>query len=84
MRRLEALGAYEFNVVVGEERSFMSKRWLAADEMVAWLKDGGGSVSSGDVYARLRAEADAVGDGESHRDAGDGEPDRSTEGSSDG
>jgi hypothetical protein len=80
VRRLEALGAYEFNVVVGEERSFMSKRWLAADEMVAWLKDGGGSVSSGDVYARLRAEADAAGDGESRRDTVDGEPDRSTEG----
>jgi FkbM family methyltransferase len=80
VRRLEALGAYEFNVVVGEERSFMSKRWLAPDEMVAWLRDGGGSVSSGDVYARLRAEADAAGDGESRRDTVDGEPDRSTEG----
>ena len=53
VRRLEALGGYEFNAVRGEERSFMSERWLAADEMVAWLRGGGGSVSSGDVYARL-------------------------------
>ena len=56
VRRLEALGAYEFNAVVGEDRSFMSKRWLAADEMIAWLRGGGGSVSSGDVYARLSTE----------------------------
>jgi len=53
VRRLEALGGYEFNVVRGEERRFMSERWLAADEMVAWLRGGGGSVPSGDVYARL-------------------------------
>ena len=54
VRRLEALSGYEFNAVEGEERAFMSKRWLAADEMVAWLRVGGGDVSSGDVYARLR------------------------------
>ncbi len=64
VRRLEALSAYEFNAVEGEERRFMSKRWLTADEMVAWLRGGGGNVTSGDVYARLRAEADAGGDGE--------------------
>ena len=75
VRRLEALGDYEFNAIEGEERRFMSKRWLAAEEMVAWLRGGGGSVSSGDVYARLRGEADAAGDGES---------DRGAEGSNDG
>ena len=58
VRRLEALGGYEFNAVVGEERSFMSKRWLGADDMVAWLRRGGASVSSGDVYARLRSEVE--------------------------
>ena len=57
VRRLEALGAYEFNAIQGEGRSFMSERWLAADEMVAWLRGFEGSVSSGDVYARLKAEA---------------------------
>lgn len=65
VRRLEALGAYEFNVVEGEERNFVSKRWLTADEMVAWLRDGAGSRSSGDVYARLGSDEDAAGDGES-------------------
>ena len=53
VRRLEALSGYEFNAIEGEERIFMSKRWLTADEMVAWLRRDGGSVSSGDVYARL-------------------------------
>ena len=58
VRRLEVLGSYEFNAVQGEERGFVSERWLAADEMVDWLRGMEGSVSSGDVYARLRAEAD--------------------------
>ena len=54
VRRLEVLSGYEYNAVEGEERTFMSKPWLAADEMVAWLRGSGGNVSSGDVYARLR------------------------------
>ncbi len=61
VRRLEALGAYEFNAIHGEERSFVSERWLAADEMVDWLKGFEGSVASGDVYARLKAEAGTAG-----------------------
>ena len=84
VRRLEALGAYEFNAVVGEERSFMSKPWLAADEMVAWLRGGGGNVSSGDVYARLRGEAGAAGDGEFDRNAREGESNQDAGGSNHG
>ena len=53
VRRLEVLSGYEFNAIEGEERRFMSKQWLTANEMVAWLRRDGGSVSSGDVYARL-------------------------------
>jgi FkbM family methyltransferase len=71
VRRLEALGEYEFNVVQGEERSFMSKQWLTADEIVAKLRGGGWRVSSGDVYAQLRSEADVAGNDESGRVAGD-------------
>ena len=70
VRRLEALGEYEFNVVQGEERSFMSKQWLAADEIVAKLRGGGWRVSSGDVYARLTSEADLAGKDESGLVAG--------------
>ncbi len=75
VRRLEALSGYEFNAVEGEERSFMSKRWLAAEEMVAWLRGVGGNLTSGDVYARLRGEADVGGNGEPDWHARDGEPD---------
>jgi FkbM family methyltransferase len=60
VRRLEVLGGYEFNAVNGEERKFMSKQWLAADDMVSWLRGGRGSVSSGDVYARLREDGDGL------------------------
>ena len=81
VRRLEALSGYEFNAVEGEERSFMSKRWLAAEEMIAWLRGVGGDVTSGDVYARLRAEADV---GEGGASAGDRESDRVAAGSNDG
>ena len=53
VRRLAALGRYEFNAIPGEEREFVSERWLEADQMVAWLTAGAEGASSGDVYARL-------------------------------
>ena len=72
VRRLEVLGEYEFNAIKGEERSFMAEPWLAADEMVAWLRGLGGSVSSGDVYARLKSDAgSAAENGESGQGTGD-------------
>ncbi len=56
VRRLEALGAYDFNVVAGEERDFVHREWMSADAMVRWLEAGAGGGSSGDVYARRRVE----------------------------
>jgi FkbM family methyltransferase len=53
VRRLAALGRYRFNAVPGEERTFVSDRWLGPDEMVAWLEAGARGAPSGDVYARL-------------------------------
>jgi FkbM family methyltransferase len=53
VRRLAALGAYEFNAIPGEEREFVSERWLTADQICAWLTGGAGGAASGDVYARL-------------------------------
>ena len=83
MRRLEALSGYEFNAVEGEERSFMSKRWLAADDMVGWLRGGEVSVSSGDVYARLTAGAARDGEPDAGAAPGRG-PDQDAGGSNDG
>jgi FkbM family methyltransferase len=56
VRRLSALGSYEFNVVLGERRDLAADAWRSADAMLAWLDDGAGGASSGDIYARLRAE----------------------------
>jgi FkbM family methyltransferase len=53
VRRLEALGDYEFNAVRGEERAFVSSQWMPAEPMIAWLEKGAGGAPSGDVYARL-------------------------------
>ncbi|MBT8489353.1 MAG: FkbM family methyltransferase [Gemmatimonadetes bacterium] len=52
VRRLEALGDYDFNVVAGEGRDFVHEEWMDADEVEGWLDAGAGGVSSGDVYAR--------------------------------
>lgn len=54
VRRLAALGAYDFNAVPGEEREFVHARWIDADAMADWLEGGAGGASSGDVYARRR------------------------------
>lgn len=56
VRGLESLGAYDFNVVVGEGRDFVRGEWMDADEVVGWLVAGAGGASSGDVYARRRGE----------------------------
>ena len=53
VRRLEALGSYEFNAITGERRSFMFDGWQTGESMARWLGDGAGGASSGDVYARL-------------------------------
>jgi FkbM family methyltransferase len=53
VRRLQALGAYEFNAIPGEERRYLSERWMGADEVARWLEAGADGMASGDVYARL-------------------------------
>ena len=53
VRRLERLGPYRFNAVLGEGRSFVFETWKEPTGMLEWLESGTGGVSSGDVYARL-------------------------------
>jgi len=53
VRRLDQLGDYEFNVVLGEGRTFHWPRWQEPETVVVWLGEGTEGVSSGDVYARL-------------------------------
>jgi hypothetical protein len=53
VRRLTELGAYEFNVVLGERRDLDPDAWRSADAVLAWLEAGAAGASSGDIYARL-------------------------------
>lgn len=50
--RLEALGPYRFNHVVGEGDAFTAPRWLGAADVLA-VVEGAGTRSCGDIYARL-------------------------------
>ena len=61
VRRLEALGRYEFNAIPGEQRSFAFPRWIDGDATVRWLESGAEGIASGDVYARLLRDAPSTG-----------------------
>lgn len=51
--RLARLGEYEFNLIVGEGRTFAWRHWVGADVVHAWLDRGADGLRSGDLYARL-------------------------------
>ena len=61
--RLEELGPYEYNAIAGEGRTLVFEPWLAADDLVDWLREGAGGASSGDVYARLETTGGGAEDG---------------------
>lgn len=51
--RLEALGAYTFNYVLGESHRWQLDAWVSADEMRAILRTLAQQKQSGDVYGFL-------------------------------
>jgi len=51
--RLEQLGDYRFDFVIGERREFQWREWRSADAVRQWLARGADGVASGDLYARL-------------------------------
>lgn len=53
IERLDELGPYRFNVVLGEGRSYLFPRWISGKEAGDWLRGGADGASSGDLYARL-------------------------------
>jgi FkbM family methyltransferase len=59
VERLRILGPYRFNAILGEGRDFVLEGWRSAEEMLAWIADGAGGASSGDVYARIESAPDA-------------------------
>ncbi len=56
--RMEELGEYRFNVMLGEGRRSLFPAWVTAGEATRWLQDGAAGASSGDLYAR-RSDIDA-------------------------
>ena len=56
IRRLDELGTYEFNAIVGERRGFVFSGWVRSGGIADWLDEGAGGASSGDIYARLEEE----------------------------
>jgi FkbM family methyltransferase len=57
VERLEALGAYEYNLAMAETMRLASQRWLAPGEITARLAAMPADGPSGDVYARRRGGA---------------------------
>lgn len=53
VERLQQLGPYDFNVVLGEGRDFVFDEWQSPRDLLVWLADGASGASSGDIYARL-------------------------------
>lgn len=62
VERLADLGAYRFNVVLGEERRWLFDAWRSGEELLGWLRSGAGGASSGDVYARREDAGRSGGD----------------------
>ena len=60
VNRIRELGAYRFNVVLGEGRAFVFETWEGAEKVLAFLAEGAGGASSGDIYARLDPVRPAV------------------------
>ena len=55
LSRLEKLGAYEFNLTLGEDHDLRETTWIAASAMATLIQNLPMSANSGDVYARLKA-----------------------------
>ncbi len=53
LKRLGALGAYAFNLSMGEEHRLRHTRWVDAAQMQAELLNVPDAANSGDVHARL-------------------------------
>ena len=56
---LAALGAYRFNLTLGERRRFLWPDWREPADLLAWLRARRADERSGDVYARLEASCSA-------------------------
>lgn len=53
IQRLEALGSYRYNRVIGEQHRFVEPDWVSAADILGRLSELHQSSPSGDIYARL-------------------------------
>ena len=53
--RLERLGTYEYNVVVGERTEFLLTEWVGPAQIARTITESWPYAKSGDIYARLAA-----------------------------
>ncbi|MEL6587058.1 MAG: FkbM family methyltransferase, partial [Pseudomonadota bacterium] len=56
--RLCGLGAYRFNLSLGEAHALRSRHWVSAPEIVAHVRSLPMQANSGDIYARLDTTTD--------------------------
>jgi FkbM family methyltransferase len=54
LQRLEALGAYEYNLSMVETLRFVFEAWVDVDQVRNYISGPGPGGRSGDVYARLK------------------------------
>lgn len=55
VERLAALGAYRFDVALGELQQLVHRQWITAEAMAQYVRDLPHAANSGDIYARLDA-----------------------------
>jgi hypothetical protein len=53
VKRIEELGDYRFNPVVGEKAKFLWPEWRDIDAVKLWLEGQPADASSGDLFALL-------------------------------
>jgi len=53
--RVSEIGAYRYNVSVGESYRLIAQRWLNAEQVIAALETPYAQTRAGDVYARIEA-----------------------------
>ncbi len=56
LARLDALGAYTYNLTRGEEDAFALSEWTSSDRLIAALESLSHREDWGDIYARLESE----------------------------
>jgi FkbM family methyltransferase len=56
VERIEELGNYRFNPVVGEKAKFLWPEWRDSDAVKLWLESQPADASSGDLFALLESE----------------------------